>query len=684
MANSDLTVQIKTTSDNAGVDKAREGIQSIGDEARSSDGKSGGFISSLQSMGKNLVGIGVAFAGYQIVQQIQNMGSAVFSAAGQLEQTNMSYQSLLGNVSQANALFADLTKYANTTPFTSLQINDAAKQLLAFGQTGDQVIGTVKQLGDVTSAGGGDLQALSLVTGQIFAQGKLRAQDMYQVINDGGAGLIHIMAENAGGMQKLTDEFNSGGIPAQQYFDAINKATDKGGFAFQGAQKQAQTFNGMISTLTDSATQFGEKLIGVHIDPSLGLVIDKGGLFDRAKGTVTELTKVFGDLGDRAQPVVKAFLDFGDKIGQTLSPLMEELGKKIHDNFIEVIKNDGPFIKDFIKTLGDFLVVLGAILLSSIGLFVDAYKVWFDAGEKFEESWDKTAKFVSNSITNITNAVTGFTRGVGRWFDDANKNITNGAQSLVNGVVSGVTSAFNAVVVFLANLPNEIGLALGFTAGVLYKFFSVQVPSFVNSAIMWFQQLPTQIGRSLTEMSNTVIAWFTRSGNDMTNSTQNSVNSVIAWFQQLPGSIASVVSNLWNSAIGAFSAFGRNAVSWANDVVNSVVATFESLPDRIGKAVSGAWKNVSSGINSFLKGITSGFSAGQGFASGGYTGSGGVNEVAGVVHKGEYVLPQSAVNQSTGLPKAAMSGDINVTNHIYNQVDYDKGIMQLGFMLRTR
>jgi hypothetical protein len=39
-----------------------------------------------------------------------------------------------------------------------------------------------------------------------------------------------------------------------------------------------------------------------------------------------------------------------------------------------------------------------------------------------------------------------------------------------------------------------------------------------------------------------------------------------------------------------------------------------------------------------------------GFSSGGFTGRGGVDEPAGIVHRGEYVLPQRLVNQSTGLP----------------------------------
>ena len=39
-----------------------------------------------------------------------------------------------------------------------------------------------------------------------------------------------------------------------------------------------------------------------------------------------------------------------------------------------------------------------------------------------------------------------------------------------------------------------------------------------------------------------------------------------------------------------------------------------------------------------------------GFAEGGFTGQGGRNEPAGIVHRGEYVVPKQYVNQSTGMP----------------------------------
>lgn len=45
------------------------------------------------------------------------------------------------------------------------------------------------------------------------------------------------------------------------------------------------------------------------------------------------------------------------------------------------------------------------------------------------------------------------------------------------------------------------------------------------------------------------------------------------------------------------------------------------------------------------------FGKGWAYADGGFTGRGGKYEVAGIVHRGEYVLPQEMVNQNTGTPK---------------------------------
>lgn len=60
------------------------------------------------------------------------------------------------------------------------------------------------------------------------------------------------------------------------------------------------------------------------------------------------------------------------------------------------------------------------------------------------------------------------------------------------------------------------------------------------------------------------------------------------------------------------------------------------------------------------------------YSSGGYTGAGGINDPAGIVHRGEYVLPKSMVNQATGLPKpeaiAGLTGGQGMTYQITNHI----------------
>lgn len=73
------------------------------------------------------------------------------------------------------------------------------------------------------------------------------------------------------------------------------------------------------------------------------------------------------------------------------------------------------------------------------------------------------------------------------------------------------------------------------------------------------------------------------------------------------------------------------------------------------------------------------------FSSGGFTGRGGKYDPAGIVHKGEYVLPQRMVNQATGLPKEGIFGgrgggitnNINTVN-IASEVDGERWLRRLN------
>lgn len=62
------------------------------------------------------------------------------------------------------------------------------------------------------------------------------------------------------------------------------------------------------------------------------------------------------------------------------------------------------------------------------------------------------------------------------------------------------------------------------------------------------------------------------------------------------------------------------------------------------------------------------------FADGGFTGRGGKYDEAGVVHKGEYVIPKEMVNQATGMPKENAIGGSTTIQNTFNL----SGIMASG------
>tara|TARA_B110000483_G_scaffold241136_1_gene323375 strand:- start:1109 stop:6202 length:5094 start_codon:yes stop_codon:yes gene_type:complete len=70
-----------------------------------------------------------------------------------------------------------------------------------------------------------------------------------------------------------------------------------------------------------------------------------------------------------------------------------------------------------------------------------------------------------------------------------------------------------------------------------------------------------------------------------------------------------------------------------------------------------------------------------GFADGGYTGSGGKYQPAGVVHRGEYVVPSQHVNQSSGLPNANFLSQLQNGMRGYAQGGFVGGGMGDGTMM---
>lgn len=188
----------------------------------------------------------IAFAGF---------GAAILLAAntaGKFETIGVQFEVVTGSVEEAQKTLEKLSDFAAKTPFQFPGIAQSAKQLIAFGITGEDLIPTLTRIGDVSAATGAEFKDLTLIFGQVKAAGKLTGERLLQLEERAipiGPALAKTMgvAESA-----IRDLVSKGEVDFKTFEKAFKSLSDEGGLAFQGMAKSSQTFEGQLSTLSDN------------------------------------------------------------------------------------------------------------------------------------------------------------------------------------------------------------------------------------------------------------------------------------------------------------------------------------------------------------------------------------------------------------------------------------------------
>lgn len=116
---------------------------------------------------------------------VKRFGSDVIEATGKMQQLQVALSTILQNKSKADALLADISQFAVTTPFSIDDVATGAKQLLAYGSTADNVVGELSMLGDVASGLQIPLGQLIYLYGTLRTQGRAMTVDIRQFAGRG-------------------------------------------------------------------------------------------------------------------------------------------------------------------------------------------------------------------------------------------------------------------------------------------------------------------------------------------------------------------------------------------------------------------------------------------------------------------------------------------------------------------
>ena len=397
---------------------------------------------------------------------------------------------------------------------------------------------------------------------------------------------------------------------------------------------------GLFAKQVTGAAQGNQSMIdnfshfGISVKDAKGNVKDFNALFgetaDAFKNApngfdkTAEAMKLFGRSGKDMLPI----LNLGSQGIQELITKAEKYGLVLTQDNVEAVKKYISAQRDMEMAITGVKIQIGNALLPTLADLANKLAA-FVSSDKFKQwlaqatEWIKTElpKAIDNITTNILpklidafNLVWPVVQTLMGWFGQfiqfAKEN---------TWVIWGLVAAFVALKTAM------------FLAGALEAFTAVMggvqtATAVTRSAVLAPWALPA-IGIAAVIAAFVVVTQKWAETQDTINNTKNAIASM--------GSSNEIV-------IGRLNALLRGTAAEAERAQKALLAMGVSQRD----------------VNAQL-GIVGGY------ASGGYTGRGGANEVAGVVHRGEYVLPKTAVDQTTGMPKVQMSGGggstVNVT-----------------------
>lgn len=217
--------------------------------------------------------IGKSIAGVFTVKTAAEFAQSLFKVRAEVESLEISFETLLGSRTKAQALFGDIRQFAASTPMMLNDLAKGAQMLLSFNIDAEKVMPTLRAIGDISMGDSQKFNSLTLAFSQMSSTGKLMGQDLLQMINAGFNPLTVISEKTGKSVAALKDEMSAGAISAEMVADAFMSATQEGGQFYNMLEKQSKGLAGSWSNLQgawdDMLNELGTKTQGVMSEAML-------------------------------------------------------------------------------------------------------------------------------------------------------------------------------------------------------------------------------------------------------------------------------------------------------------------------------------------------------------------------------------------------------------------------------
>lgn len=181
---------------------------------------------------------------------------SLIEVRSQYELTERSLGILVNSAERGTQIFQELSQMALISPYTLIELSNAAKQLTAYGVESKNVVDTTRRLADISAAVGGSVEQIAYALGHVQSYGHLTSLQARQFANS-GIPLVKELArsytELEGRVVSVSDVYDRMKHKMISYEDVmrvINDMTNEGGRFFDFQAKASETLKVQLANLT--------------------------------------------------------------------------------------------------------------------------------------------------------------------------------------------------------------------------------------------------------------------------------------------------------------------------------------------------------------------------------------------------------------------------------------------------
>lgn len=288
------------------IDSSEELATTLGNVAKKAD-SAGDKMNSRSRIGAAAVWLGNTL--HTLTNKLGHLAVSVFKSGLDFNANMESYQAqfaaLLQNEEQAQKLTAQVQELAKVSPLGMEGLAKNAVQLLSAGTELSEIMPKLEMLGNLSLGDTTKMEYIVTAYTQIMNTGKLKAQEINQLIN-AGVPIIRLLTEYGGEKfangtwyQEFLNNPQEFYVTAEEVNKAMEAATKEGGDYYQYMFKMMGTYSGQLDRLGEE----GKEAMGKFMLPFNNVLSEK--VFPK----VSELINSFGTWASENTEGISAFAE---------------------------------------------------------------------------------------------------------------------------------------------------------------------------------------------------------------------------------------------------------------------------------------------------------------------------------------------------------------------------------------